>query len=78
MDQQEAARPTINERVRIIKAMLKWATAREMLPPAIYHAVNCIEGLRAGRSDTKESKVVKPVPEAHIAANVAALPWCRP
>jgi hypothetical protein len=61
-------RSQINKRVRRIVRMFRWATAEELLPVEIYQALKTVEGLRKGRADVRESKAVRPVPDALIEA----------
>jgi integrase len=46
--------------------MFKWAVAEELIPVAIYEALKAVEGLRKGRVVARESKPVKPVPDAFV------------
>ena len=48
--------------------MFKWATAEELLPGAIYNALLAVPGLKAGRSDARETEDVKPAPQEHVDA----------
>jgi integrase len=41
--------------------MFKWAVAEELLPPTIHAALQCVHGLKAGRTEAKESEPVTPV-----------------
>ena len=54
--------------VNRVKRMFKWAVSNEMIVPGVFHALQSVEGLRAGRSGARESKPVKPVPEGLIEA----------
>jgi integrase len=61
-------RREINKRVGKVKRMIKWATAEELAPSSIFHALQAVEGLRRGRSGAKEHEPVRPVPDAHVDA----------
>lgn len=61
-------RTHINKQVRRIKLMFKWAVANELLPGTAYHGLQAVEGLRAGRSEARESEPVRPVAEEHVYA----------
>ena len=37
-----------------------------MVPPYVYQALVTVEGLRAGRSEARETEAVKPVLESHV------------
>jgi integrase len=62
------SRRTVNMRVSCIKRMFKWAVENELVTPAVYHGLIAISGLKQGRSEAKEPKVVGPVPEAFVEA----------
>jgi integrase len=62
------ARKTINMRIGAIKRMLKWAASDELIPAAVFHGVQAVDGLRFGRSDAKETEPIRPVPDAFVAA----------
>ena len=61
-------RTSINAHVGRIRRMFKWAVAEELLPVDVYTTLSTVSGLRSGRSRAKESKPVKPVPEAFFDA----------
>jgi integrase len=61
-------RSTINGRMSRIQRMFKWAVANEMIPPFVYHGLQVVDGLRAGRGTARESERVEPVPDEHVAA----------
>jgi integrase len=73
-------RKNINRRIGRIKRVFKWATENELIPPSVYHGLQAVSGLKAGRSDARETEPVKPVPEArvlevlpHVSRQVAAM-----
>lgn len=68
-------RKLINQRVGHIKRMFRRASSEEMIPPAVYHGLTCVDGLRRGRSAVRETDPVKPVPDAHVDA---VLPFLCP
>ena len=61
-------RTNINRHVGRIKLVFKWAVANELVPADVFHGLQAVSGLRAGRSAAKESDPVKPAPEEHIDA----------
>jgi integrase len=61
-------RSTINKHIGTLKRIFRWGAENELVPPQVYQAIQAITGLRRGRADTKESKPVKPVPDAHVDA----------
>jgi len=66
-------RRTINKSVGRIRAMFRWAAARELLPASIYQALTTLDGLRAGKSAAIESDPVKPVPDEVVNATLPHL-----
>ena len=65
---QGLCRTSINRRVGRLKHVFKWAAENELVPPAVYHGLQAVAGLKAGRSDARESAPVRPVPEDHVRA----------
>jgi integrase len=61
-------RKHINEQVGRIARMVKWGIEQEIVPAAVYHALQAVRGLRAGRSAAPEGEPVRPVPEPLIEA----------
>src|ERR1019366_1179540 len=61
-------RTTINHRVGRIKRMFKWAVENELIQTSVFHGLQAVGGLKAGRSGARESEPVRPVPEAFVKA----------
>jgi integrase len=61
-------RNEVNRRTRLIVRMFKWATAHEMVPPSVHEGLRTVEGLRKGECDVRESRKVRPVPDAYVDA----------
>jgi integrase len=61
-------RNEINRRVRLIVRGVKWCCSEGMMPPSVHHGLKTVDGLRKGRSGVRESKPVKPVPDAFVDA----------
>jgi integrase len=66
------ARRTINMRIDVLKRIFKWAVSKQLVVPSIYEGLRTVEGLKAGRSDAKETPPVKPVSDEAV---VAVLPF---
>ena len=64
----------VNANVRRIKRMFRWGVSREIVPPNVYQAIAALAGLRAGRSEAKESQAVMPVSRADLNATLQNLP----
>jgi integrase len=65
----------INQRVGRIKRMFKWAVAEELVPAAVFQALQAVEGLKQGRSAARDRPPIGPVSAEHIEA---VLPFLRP
>lgn len=68
-------RNRINKDIARVKRLFKWAGARQLIPADVFLRLQTVEGLRAGRSDARETEPVKPVPEEWVRAT---LPFLRP
>lgn len=68
-------RTQINRNIGRIKMVFRWAVENQLVPPGVYHGLQAVAGLRAGRSDAKESTPVRPVPEPLVEAT---LPYLSP
>jgi integrase len=71
MIEKRWSRKNINRAVSRVVRMFRWASQNELVPPSLYHGLRSVEGLKAGRSEAKETKPVKPVPQAYIDAVLA-------
>jgi integrase len=71
-------RREVNRRTGLVKRCFKWAVENELVPPSLHHGLSAVAGLRKGRTGVRESKPVKPVPEAFVDAirpHVARQVW---
>jgi integrase len=75
MIREGLCRNRINKDVARVKRLFKWAGARRLVPCAVHQGLQTVEGLRAGRSEARETEPVRPVPEEWMNA---ALPFLRP
>jgi integrase len=66
MIDQRLARRTINIRIGVIKRMFKWGVENELIPPSIFHGLQAVPGLKAGRSEVKETPPIKPVADVLV------------
>ncbi|MBO0699618.1 MAG: site-specific integrase [Zavarzinella sp.] len=67
------ARGVINQRVGRIRGMFKWAVGEQLVGPSAYHALQAVEGLKAGRSDARERPRVVPVADDVVEATLPHL-----
>ena len=68
-------RSQVNKQTSRLKHVFRWGGAEELIEPSVFHRLQCVGGLRYGRSAAKESEPVKPVPD-HIVD--ATLPHMTP
>lgn len=54
-------RHRINQQVGRIRRMFEWGVSKEIVPVAVPQALRCVKGLRAGRTNARESVPVRPV-----------------
>jgi hypothetical protein len=57
------SRRECNRRTRLIKQAFKWGVSDERVPPHVYHGLQAVSGLAAGRTESRDPKPVGPVPE---------------
>lgn len=66
--QGKLARSTINGAVSRIRRAFRWAVSQEMIPAEVYGKLATVEGLKAGRSEARETEPVAPAPLEHVRA----------
>lgn len=67
-------RTLINRHVLRIRQMFRWAVSNEHLPAEVLTALEAVEGLRAGRTQARESEPVLPVDDDVVEATLPHLP----
>ena len=72
---QRLARPTINRYATMARHCFKWGVSQELVHVTTYQALQAVDLLKRGRSEARESKVVRVVNEAHVRA---VLPCASP
>jgi len=68
MIEGDLARRTINQHVNRVRHIFKWAVENQLVAPSILQGLQAIAGLRAGRSNAKETAPIRPVPDAFVDA----------
>jgi integrase len=61
-------RTSINASMGRIKRAFKWGVESELVPAEVWHRLEAVAGLRAGRCDAVESEPVRPVSRKHVDA----------
>lgn len=72
---KKIGRGYVNATIGRVKRMFRWAASEELVPPSLYHGLQCVDGLRAGRSPARERKPRGPVAAADVEA---VLPYLTP
>lgn len=67
------ARTTVNNRVRRLRHVFKWAAGEELVPESVPAALAMVAGLQAGRTAAREPEPVSPVDPAYVEATLAKL-----
>lgn len=75
MIEKDWCRRTINKAVGRVRETFRWAVAKELIPASILEALKSVDGLRAGRTQARETPPVKPVPDEVVNAT---LPFLSP
>lgn len=70
-EQGRLARGVINQRVRRVVRMFKWAASEELADQSVYRALATVEGLGKGRTTARETKKVEPVAWADVEPTLA-------
>jgi integrase len=68
------SRNYINAQIDRIRRMYRWGASEEKVDAAVYQALCTVEGLRAGKTEARETKKVKPVPEDRVETTLPCMP----
>lgn len=74
MVDHEVTRRGVNREIATIKQVFKWAVSKEMVPHSVFAAISTVGGLKAGRTELKETDRILPVEESVITATLEHLP----
>jgi len=70
----DICRNQINQRIGKIKRFFRWAVSEQLIPPSVMQSLSCVSGLRAGRTEARETEPVGPVDDTAITATLMHLP----
>lgn len=62
------SRRVVNRYVQKVRACFRWGTENELVPPSVFHGLQSVAGLKAGRTEARETEPVRPVPDAFVDA----------
>ena len=68
------AREQVNAQVGRVRRIFKWAAANELVPAAVWQALQSVVGLAKGRTSAGESEAVRPADLADVEATIPRLP----
>src|SRR5262249_32834886 len=66
-------RGVINQRIRRLQRMFRWAASKKLVPVALYQEICTLEPLQRGRSRARETEPVEPVADAVVQATLPFL-----
>ncbi len=67
-------RTNINRLVALIRQVFRWGVEEEIVPAGVHQSIAAVRGLRAGRSNARESEPVPQVSDAMVAQTIPHLP----
>jgi integrase len=67
-------RKETNKRIGRIKKLFKWGAEMMLVSPIVWHGLQTVSGLQAGRGAARESKDIEPVPLEHVEMILPHLP----
>jgi integrase len=59
-------RREVNRRVQKIRQAFRWAASEELVPAAVFHGLQAVEGLKQGRTPAKDHDPIGPVSDADV------------
>lgn len=68
------ARTTINRHIDRIKRIMRWGCAKKIVPADNLVNIESVASLKAGRTNSRETKIVKPVDPAIVDLTLAHMP----
>lgn len=68
------SRRYVNYLIDTIRRMFRWGVSQEMVPETVYRALATVPGLRAGRTEARETDPIEPVAPAVVDATLPFLP----
>ena len=63
----------INKQVSRLRMVFRWRVEHELVSPVVHQALECVAGLRKGRSEAPEPTPVRPVSWEHVEATLPHL-----
>jgi integrase len=66
-------RRTVNNAINRLRLMFNWAVGEELIPASILEALKSVDGLRAGRTNARETAPIQPVSDEVVNATLPFL-----
>jgi integrase len=66
-------RRSVNQQTERVRRAFRWAAGEELIPFEVYHRLTAESGLQRGRTEARETEVVKPVDDAVVDATLPHL-----
>jgi integrase len=63
---EDWSRTHVNAQFARLRRCFKWAAARELVPPGVFHGLQAVAGLRFGKGVARETEPVRPVPQERV------------
>ena len=70
LSDKSRSRQYVNKQMKRLVRIIKWAVGEGMMPGEAHIAIKCVDPLRKGRCEVKESKPVESVPADLVAATI--------
>src|SRR5579871_1680624 len=69
------SRNYVNAQVDRVRRMFKWAVSEELVEVRVYETLRTVPGLRAGKTEARETKKIEPVPRELVEATLPCMPF---
>lgn len=73
--ERELSRGYISGQITYIRQAFRWGVSEELIPASVWHALQAVQGLKAGKTAAKERRKRQPVPWSYVEA---VLPFLTP
>jgi integrase len=74
MIDKDWSRSYANAQVVRIRRMFKWAVSEELVGVGVYEAIRTVNGLRAGRTEARETRPIRPASPEQVETTLSCLP----
>jgi integrase len=68
------SRSYTNSQVDRIRRMFKWGVSEELIGVDVYEALRSVNGLRAGKTEARETRQIKPTPLEQVETTLPCMP----